>query len=298
MASQRKPDLLAVAGLILLIFIWSYSWIVMKSVLQYMGAFDFTALRCIFGATLLFIVLKLRGRGMRPPPLGATLAIGLLQTCGMVGFSQWALMSGGAGKVAILTYTMPFWVILLAVPFLGERMRRLQYLAIAVAAVGLLLVLQPWSFSGSGLSSLLALLSGLSWGASAIVAKRLYARRPGIDLLALTGWQMAFGAVVLSIIALLVPQQPIVWAPYVFLALGYNSVLATAVAWVLWLFVLKSLPAGIASLSTLGVPVCGVLLSWWLLGEQPGIVEGLGIVLIATALATISLPGLWHSRRG
>ncbi|MCQ5014450.1 EamA family transporter, partial [Escherichia coli] len=45
------------------------------------------------------------------------------------------------------------------------------------------------------------------------------------------------------------------------------------------LSVMKNLPASIASLSTLAVPVCGVLFSWWLLGENPGAVEGSGIVL-------------------
>ena len=36
------------------------------------------------------------------------------------------------------------------------------------------------------------------------------------------------------------------------------------------------------------LPVCGVLFSWWLLGENPGAVEGSGIVLIVLALALVS----------
>ena len=232
----------------------------MKQVTSYIGAFDFTALRCIFGAFILFIVLLLRGRGLRPTPFRFTLAIALLQTCGMIGFGQWALVSGGAGKVAILTYTMPFWVVILAALFLGERLRRLQYAAIAIAAMGLVLVMQPWQLNLSTLkSALLALLSGVSWGASAIVAKRMYARHPHVDLLSLTAWQMLYAALVMS-----------------------------AVAWSLWLFVLKNLPASIASLSTLAVPVCSVLFSWWLLGENPGPVEGGGIVLIVLALTIVS----------
>ncbi len=83
----------------------------------------------------------------------------------MVGLAQWALMSGGAGKVAILSYTMPFWVVVMAALFLGERMRRWQYIAIGVACVGLILVLQPWQLDFTSLkSALLAILSGVSWG--------------------------------------------------------------------------------------------------------------------------------------
>ena len=202
MSVSGKGNPLAIGGLILLTLIWSYSWIFMKQVTSYIGAFDFTALRCIFGTLLLFIVLLLRGRGLRPTPFKYTLAIALLQTCGMIGLAQWALMSGGAGKVAILTYTMPFWVVILAALFLGERLRRLQYAAIMIAAIGLLLVMQPWQLNYASLkSALLAILSGVSWGASAIVAKRMYARHPRIDLLSLTAWQMLYAALVMSVVA-------------------------------------------------------------------------------------------------
>lgn len=290
MSTEGKSNPLALIGLLVLTLIWSYSWIAMKQVTLYIGAFDFTALRCIFGAVLLFIVLFLRGRGMRPTPFGYTLAIALLQTCGMIGLAQWALMSGGAGRVAILTYTMPFWVVILAAVFLGERMRRRQYAAIGVAALGLCLVMQPWQLDVTSLkSALLAILSGVSWGASAIVAKRLYQRHPGLDLLALTSWQMLYAALVMSAVAMLVPQRPIDWQPGVFWALGYSAILATALAWSMWLYVLRNLPASIASLSTLAVPVFGVLFSWWLLGERPDSVESLGIALIVFALAMISL---------
>ena len=98
----------------------------------------------------------LRGRRyLKPTPFRYTLAIALFQTCGMVGLAQWALISGGAGKVAILSYTMPFWVVIFAALFLGERMRKLHYLAVGVAACGLLLVIQPWLLHLESLKSAL-----------------------------------------------------------------------------------------------------------------------------------------------
>mgnify|MGYP001038858503 FL=1 len=117
----------------------------------------------------------------------------------------------------------------------------------------------------------------------------MYRRYPRLDLLSLTAWQMLYAALVMSVVAWLVPQRSIDWQPGVFWALGYSAILATAVAWSLWLYVLRNLPASVAGLSTLAVPVCGVLFSWWLLGENPGLVEGAGIVLIVAALAIISL---------
>ena len=149
---------------------------------------------------------------------------------------------------------MPFWVVIFAALFLGERLRRGQYFAILIAAFGLFLVLQPWQLDFSSMKSAMLAILRCELGASAIVAKRLYARHPRVDLLSLTSWQMLYAALVMSVVALLVPQREIDWQPTVFWALAYSAILATALAWSLWLFVLKNLPASIASLSTLAVP--------------------------------------------
>ncbi len=39
---------------------------------------------------------------------------------------MWALEAGGTGKTAILVYTMPFWVLIMAWPFLSERITGLN----------------------------------------------------------------------------------------------------------------------------------------------------------------------------
>ncbi|MFB2864899.1 DMT family transporter [Aeromonas sp. MdU4] len=293
MSVTRKVDVVALAGLFLITAIWSYSWIVMKQVMLYAGAFEFTALRYFCSSLLLLLVLAIRGRRyLKPTPFRYTLAIALFQSCGMGGLAQWALLSGGAGKVAILTYTMPFWVVLFAVLFLGERMRKLHYLAVGGAACGLLLVIQPWLLHLESLkSALLAILSGICWGISVIIAKRMYVRYPKVDLMSLTTWQMVYACLIMALVAAWVPERPLDWQPYLVGALAYSAIFATAIAWSLWLVVLKKLPAGIASLSTLAVPVTGVLLSWWLLGENPGPVEGSGILLIVLALMVISYRG-------
>ncbi|MEN3929836.1 EamA family transporter [Microvirga sp. W0021] len=290
MSTSSKNKQIAFLGLLVLTILWGYNWVVMKSVLRYMGAFDFAALRCLLGAGCLFIVLMVRGIPLKPPPLLPTALIGLLQTGGMIGISQWALISGGAGKVAVLVYTMPFWIILMAVFFLGESMRKLQYLAVSIALVGIIFVLQPWNFAGAWWASTLALISSISWAASAIVAKKLYARYPDVNLLSLTTWQMAIGAVVIAVIALFVEQPTPVWNEYVFFALAYNAIPATAFAWVLWLFLLKNLPTSIAGLSMLAVPVFGIFFAWLSLNEVPSSLDDAGVALILLALAVVNIP--------
>ena len=280
---------MAILALIVLSFIWSYNWVITKSVLQYVDALDFAAMRCAFGASLLLILLPLSGRPLKPPPWRPVLWLGLFQTVGMTGLSQLALIFGDAGKMSVLVYTMPFWVMLLAVLFLGEKPRFSQYVAAVIAALGLLLVIQPWQWHGSLLSSLLAVGSGISWAAASVIAKRAL-HHQAVDMLGLVAWQMMFGAVVLAAFAFATHKTPVVWSPYMLLALTYNGFLATALGWTLWLFILRALPASIAGISTLMIPVMSVLWAWWLLNERPNGAEGGGIVLILLALALLGLP--------
>jgi drug/metabolite transporter (DMT)-like permease len=62
-----------------------------------------------------------------------------------------------------------------------------------------------------------------------------------------------------------------------------------AVAWFLWMFILKKLPAGVAGMGSLAIPLVGVLSAWLQLGERPGLLEGAGMLLIVLALLILSL---------
>jgi drug/metabolite transporter (DMT)-like permease len=225
---DRRARDFGVLALALLALIWGYNWVVMKIGLEYAQPFTFSALRTFLGALSLFALLLVLRRPLRPPPLGYTIVIGLLQTTGFVGLLMWALDSGGAGKTSVLTYTMPFWLLLLAWAFLGERLRGVQWLAVALALAGLVLVIEPWHLQGA-FSSALAVAGGFCWAASAVVVKRLQARQE-VDILSLTTWQMLFGSLPLVLIATLTWQGGPEWTTQFVLALVYNVILANALA--------------------------------------------------------------------
>ena len=293
---SMSPSRLAILALILLSGIWGYNWVVMKQVIQYVDPFDFSAIRTLLGAATLFLVLAGLRKPLKLAAMPRVAMLGVVQTGAFTALIQWALVAGGAGKTAVLVYTMPFWVIPMAWWALGERIRGIQWLALAIAAGGLVLILEPWAMHSSLFSNLLAIGGGLTWALSAILAKRLR-RDHDFDLLALTAWQMLFGALALCIVALLLPSRPIDPTPYFYGALAFNAVLATGLAWLLWLYILQHLSAGMAGLSALGIPMVGVLAGWIELGERPSAAEFAGMLLIGGALALTSLWSLWLSRR-
>ena len=293
MQFEKKETIKAFVALLLLCVFWGYNWVVMKKALEFSGAFQFAALRTVIGAIFLFTLLIM----LRKPLLVKSLVkemptlliLGLLQTSGFTGLLIWALVTGGAGKTSILTYTMPFWVMVLAWPLLGEKIKALQWPAAVFSIMGILFILNPLHLGTDKFSMLLALLSGVSWATAVIVAKKLHQRSPSLDLLSLTAWQMLFGSIPIAIAALLIPAPAIQWTPYFIGAVIFNSVFCNALAWLLWLYALQRLAAGIASMASMLAPIIGVLAAWLQLNEVPNLRELTGMVLIGLSLVIISV---------
>jgi drug/metabolite transporter (DMT)-like permease len=286
----------AILALIVMSLIWGYNWVLVKEAMRLAPPFDFSAIRTIGGGILLLGVLSWKGRPLRPRNVPMTLLVGLLCTTVSVGAATWALVEGGAGKMAILVYAMPFWLILMAWPLLGERPRGLQWTAVALALAGLVLLLEPWDYRGDWFPSALAVASGLAWAASAVVTKRMD-RLGEVDVISLSAWQVLFGGLFLAVVALAVPSAPIRWTPWMAGAMTYNVVLTSAVAILMWFYVLKVLPAGIAGLGSLATPVLGLFFAYALLGERFSFWEGWGGLLILAALALLVFQGLRNGNR-
>ena len=278
------------AYLALLIFtsIWGYNWVVMKSALQFSGPFQFAAIRIFFGALVLFLVMYLTKRPMGLTKLPTMLLLGLLQNIGFTGLLMWALVEGGAGKTAVLTYTMPFWVLILAWPMLGEKIQGWLWLAVFAAVLGMAFIFDPLHINADAFSMGLAICSGISWALSAIISKKLHRVHPELDLLNLTAWPMLLGSVPVILIACLVPAPAIQWTPYFIGAVLYNVLLGGALAWVLWLYALQRLPAGVASMSSMLAPIIGVTAAWIQLHEIPSTMEMIGMLLVIFALLVIT----------
>ena len=291
-AARRKAYL----ALISISLLWGYNWVIMKEALRFCDPFTFTTFRVFLGSFVLLIFLAWKQGTIVPKNIPLLLLTGFLATSGGTGVSTWALQHGGAGKTAILVYTMPFWAILLGRPLLSERISGLQWVAVGFAMTGLLMSLAPWHVSVDLGSSLLAILSGLMWGAGSLLIK-LMGRKDDFDLVSVTAWQMFLGAIPIGMTALATSSAPIVWDPYLIGALIYNIVFATAAANLLWFYSLQILPTGVATIGTLATPVIGGLAAAVELGERPPLSETLGMLLIVLGIAIISFIGL-RSKRG
>ena len=286
MKSERPVP---VAALVTMILIWGYSWPVMKVALRHAHPFDFAAIRVGIGAALLFTIVKVRGQPLRLSTYRMAIVLGILQVALFVALAHFALLVAGSGKTSVLVFTMPFWMIVFAQAILHERMQGAQWIAVALAFAGLVLVVAPWQLTSLA-GSLLAVSAGAVWALSAVLSKRW--PTPGADPLIFTAWQLAFGFCALAILAVVHPHEAIRWDFEFVAALAFSAAFATAMGWWLWTYVLARTSAGIAGLNSLGIPVVAVISSAIQFGERPPALELAGMVAILGALALLAMLGL------
>jgi drug/metabolite transporter (DMT)-like permease len=272
-----------------MVLIWGYSWVMMKIALRYAAPFEFAAWRVGIGCALLFVLVKLRRPTLTLRNYRMAVLLGLMQVALFVSFTQLALLFAGPGRTAVLVFTMPFWMIVFAHFILHEKMRGAQWIAVALAFAGLILIVAPWQLTSLP-GSLLAVAAGAVWAITAVISKRYPIAAE--DPLLFTAWQLLFGFVALAVLAFVVPHDPIRWTGEFVFALLFSAILGTAIGWWLWTYVLANTPAGIAGLNSLGIPVIAVTTSAIQLGERPPALELAGMLAIGAALALLASLGL------
>jgi len=281
----------------LLALAWGLNWPAVKIVLSAVPPFTLRWLGLGGGALLLALVATLLGQRLRPARgawpgilIGGTLTIAVFNFC-----TAFAQLNTSTSRAAVLTYTMPMMAALLAWWLLGERPGRRSGVALLLGSAGLgvlgwpVLASLATSPDASARGLVFPLLAALSWAAGTVAAKRW---PPVGERIVVTAWQLAFGAVCGAVAAALAGESlPGTWEPRVAWALGYHIVIATALAYVLWARLLESLSATVSSLTTLAVPVVGVLGAMALVGDRPSAADwlGFGLVLGAAALMLLRL---------
>lgn len=286
----------AYVALALLTLVWGFNWIAMKAALMNAHPLVFNVHRVWLAVAVLFAVLLARRGRFWPHSWRAVLITAFFQTMINMGATIMAVAGGGAGRTSVLVFTMPFWTLLLAWPVLHERMRGAQVVAIAFAFVGLTLVVEPWAWEGDLAPKLWAVLSGFGWAAGTI-AMKYFQRDRDFDMLSFITWQMALGILPLTLLPWIFDAPATHWSLGQAALLVIVGVVSTAGGFLVWMEILRWLPAGTASLNMFAIPVIALLSSMAVFGESLTGNEWIGIALIGIGLAVITLHAVVGGRR-
>jgi drug/metabolite transporter (DMT)-like permease len=299
MTLQNQPGAkarIAPAGLVFLAITsigWGFNWPVTKYLLSELPPLTLRGTTGVVGAALLAALALLRGQNLRVPRelwprlvLAAFLNVG----CWMV-LMGFALLWLPASEAALIAYTMPVWASILAWPILGERPNLLRVVSLVMAFAGLSAILGGNGFAAS-LSKLpgiiMALGGAVGFAVGAVLAKKLPIHLPAVSAAA---WQIGIGCVPVAIVGLLIEKSDVAGLTDVgWILLAYATVVQFCVAYVCWFAALARLPASVAAIGTMAVPVIGVVASALALHEPLGIgqIAALVFTLAGVALATQS----------
>lgn len=196
-----------------------------------------------------------------------------------------AFQRAPVGTVVLITYVAPVLVAMTAPRLLGERVSSRVLVALAVAAVGAVLVLGPGTEDAEGVGVLLAAIAAVLLAVLVINAKILSRQLDGVRLAFV---QVSVATVTLvPVVALAGRGWPSPASIGWLLLLG---LVHTAAALVVYFWALARMPATSASVLTYLEPAAGVVFAWWLLGEQPSAatLTGGGLIVVAGLLVVLT----------
>ncbi len=264
---------------------WGYSWVLMKMGLEYAEPFTFGAWRMIIAAVAMLVYVRaksIKWPEMRKLPDYAM--IGLFQTTLTFGLMLYGMLYVTAGKTSVLLYTMPIWTMFMVHFYLKERLKTAKWMGVAIGTVGIIFILGRdvlYYHSSEVLFGELLIIGGaIAWAVSNIWMKK---RMGNENVYMVSALQLSIGAIGLIVIALPTEGLLVVdWNAHSLYILLFTGIIASAVDFTIWFYLLKNLDIKITTFSSMLVPVFGLIFDWLLLGNtlDYGVIIGGALILI------------------
>jgi len=282
----------AVVLIIAISLLWGLNWPAMKLVVGELSPWTFRVVCVTVAGGSLLLLARFGGERVLPPrhlwlPL-ALLSLFTVTLWHML--TAFALITIGGGRAAVLAFTMPLWASVLSVIVLRERLRWRQLTALGLGLAGIALLLLPELERAGTLpvGYLLMIAAAMCWGIGTVGQKL---KTWQIGILALAGWQLVIGGIpIVAVWAVLEPSPDFSrLTPLGLAALAYVVFVALVFCFSSYIRLVSLLPANIAAISTLAIPVVGLWSSGLLLGEPIGVADAVALALIVSALALVLL---------
>ena len=296
---NRSPHLRAVLQALLVTFLWSTSWVLIKIGLRDIPALPFAGLRY---ALAFLVLLPFAARGGLIGSLGRLtlggwlrlVALGLLFYAATQGAQFLSLVYLPAATVSLLLSFTTALVALLGILFLGERLSTLQWAGMGLYLVGVLVYFWPLTVPRAEVIGLLVALAGVIANALSSILGRYVNRSGDLEPLAVTIVSMGIGAGVLLAGGTAAQGLPRLtgmhWGIIVWLA-----VVNSAFAFTLWNRTLRTLSAVESSIINNTMLFQIAILAWLFLGEGLSMRQIVGMALAAVGTLAVQV---WRASPG
>ncbi|MBY0318748.1 MAG: EamA family transporter [Reyranella sp.] len=282
--------LLHTLAALLIVAMWGLNFTVIRFGLDEYAPFTFATWRFLLCALPIAFVAK-------PAIPWRTLAgIGGFMFGGQFVFLFFAMQAGlPPGLTSVLVQLQGPLTVVLAALFLREHATRGQWLGLAIATVGVVLISRTVVGTANIIAIGLALLSALTWA----VGNLFFRSARGVSMFAVTAWACVLPPLPLALAALMLEGPDQLLAPVVvptwkgWLSLLYTVIPVMWLGYLIWGTLLRTYPAAKVGPISLLVPCVALGFAGWLVGEPVG---GLRLVGISVVLGGVAL-GLFASVR-
>jgi drug/metabolite transporter (DMT)-like permease len=273
--------------LVILTLVWGTNWPLFPFAVREVSVWTFRAVAVFIAGIALLAVARARGQSLViPREHWLTLATATFFYLVLWNIaSTYSAILIPSGQSAVLGFTMPLWAALISWAVLGERLTRRLLLAVLLggAAVTLLMVPSFASYAQAPLGLALGLLAGLGWAIGTLILKR---SKVNVPATVLTGWQLLFTAVPIGIGALVFGDGRWFMPSWQSVAIiGYITLVPMAIGNACWFAIVGMLPANVAGLSSIMVPVVAMVSGALVHGEPLGPVQWLAMGCCVAALS-------------
>ena len=285
----------ALVLLLILTLVWGTNWPLFPFAVREVSVWTFRAVAVLIAGSALLGVAKARGQSLVIPRRHwATICTATFFYLVLWNIaSTYSAILIPSGQSAVLGFTMPLWSALISWAVLGERLTGRLLLAVGLGGVAVTLLMVP-SFSAYAQAPLglaLGLLAGLGWAIGTLILKRSSVDVPATVL---TGWQLLITAVPIGIGAFVfgdghwfVPT----WQSI--MLIGYIALVPMCIGNVSWFAIVGMLPANVAGLAVVMVPVVAMVSGAIIHGEPLGPVQWIAMACSVAALLLV----LWRPAR-
>lgn len=281
----------AIALLIVLTLVWGTNWPLFAYAVREISVWTFRAVAVVIAGMSLLAVARARGLSLRIPRRHWA-TVGLATFFYLVIWniaSTYSAILIPSGQSAVLGFTMPLWSALISSLLFGERIGARLLLALLLGCSAVLLLMVPGfaAYADAPFGFALGLLAGLGWAVGTLILKR---GQVMVNALVLTGWQLLLAAVPTTLGALALAEGPWFmpsWQTIVVVA--YIALVPMSIGNAAWFSIVGMLPANVAGLSTIMVPMVAMVSGAVVHGEPLGPLQWVAMACTALSLSLVLL---------
>ena len=293
MRDQGVHHIFAVLQALLVTFLWSTSFIIIKWGLADIPPITFAGLR-YFLAFLCFLPFIFRKKyldeikDLTPHQWYKLTLLGfvfytLTQGTQFIGLSLLPAVS-----VSLMLNFTPILVAVMGILFINEIPGRLQWVGAITFIVGIIVYFIPITFQGSQGLGLLVMAGGVLANSGAGILGREMNRQRNISPLVITFISMGVGSSILMLTGYLYTGIPTIGAQN-WIYLIWLAVVNTAFAFTLWNHTLRSISAMESSIINGTMLIQIACLAWFFLDERISTQEGMGMGIAAVGATLVQV---------